>query len=289
LLTRVPAGGEYATDLPPALLLAGVGGGLSAPAAQIGVLSGVMHSMTGLASGLVETMREIGGAVGVAALSTVLVSRAGDIAGAANTADRGLAAANAFHDAFWLIFVVAVLGGLTAAIAFPRRTTQKIELVEPAPSHGSVVQNRREGLPEMRLGRVPATDGERCSFVSARVRPPRSGPDRSPKRARQTAIAGAVGQAGRATWAVVTVTMNFSASLSPDPSGCCSSARSSPPDLAVCPGRTAVLARVLILVAETLPILASRGGAVVSAAVLGIADGPAVVGPSRPGIVGVGR
>jgi hypothetical protein len=36
--------------------------------------------MTGLASGLVETMREIGGAVGVAAVSTVLVSRAGEIA-----------------------------------------------------------------------------------------------------------------------------------------------------------------------------------------------------------------
>jgi hypothetical protein len=50
--------------------------------------------MTGLASGLVETMREIGGAVGVAAVSTVLVSRAG---------------VNAFHAAFWVLFVVAAL------------------------------------------------------------------------------------------------------------------------------------------------------------------------------------
>jgi hypothetical protein len=40
--------------------------------------------MTGLASGLVETMREIGGAVGVAVVSTVLVSRAGEIAGEAD-------------------------------------------------------------------------------------------------------------------------------------------------------------------------------------------------------------
>ena len=75
LLTRVPAGGHFATDLLPALLLAGVAGGLSAPAIQIGALSGVTRSMTGLASGLVETMREIGGAIGVAAVSTVLVSR----------------------------------------------------------------------------------------------------------------------------------------------------------------------------------------------------------------------
>jgi EmrB/QacA subfamily drug resistance transporter len=138
LLTRVPAGGDYVTDLLPALLLAGVAGGLAAPAAQIGALSGVTHSMTGLASGLVETMREIGGAVGVAAVSTVLVSRAGEIAGAADPAARGLAAANAFHAAFWVIFVVAALGALTAAIAFPRRTTQEIEL-EPAPSHVSIV------------------------------------------------------------------------------------------------------------------------------------------------------
>jgi EmrB/QacA subfamily drug resistance transporter len=138
LLTRVPAGGDYATDLLPALVLVGVGGGLSAPAAQIGALSGVTHSMTGLASGLVETMREVGGAVGVAAVSTILVSRAGGIAGAANPAARGLAATNAFHSAFWVMFVLAALGALTAAIAFPRRTTQKIEL-EPALSHGSIV------------------------------------------------------------------------------------------------------------------------------------------------------
>ncbi len=134
LLTRVPAGGDYATDLLPALLLAGVAGGLAAPAAQIGALSGVTHSMTGLASGLVETMREIGGAVGVAAVSTILVSRAGEIGGTGDPAARELAAANAFHVAFWVIFAVAALGALTAAIAFPRRTTQAIE-----PAHVSIV------------------------------------------------------------------------------------------------------------------------------------------------------
>jgi hypothetical protein len=74
--------------------------------------------MTGLASGLFETMREIGGAIGVAAVSTVLVSRTG---------------LNAFHAAFWVIFAVAALGALTAAIGFPRRTTQQAG-PEPDPS-----------------------------------------------------------------------------------------------------------------------------------------------------------
>jgi len=133
LLTRVPAGGHFATDLLPALLLAGVAGGLSAPAIQIGALSGVTRSMTGLASGLVETMREIAGAIGVAAVSTVLVSRAGPFAGGAGQAARALGTADAFHAAYWVIFAFAVMGALTAAIAFPWHATRK---TGPAPRRG---------------------------------------------------------------------------------------------------------------------------------------------------------
>ena len=131
LLTRIPAGGDFlARGSSQHCSLAGVAGGMAAPAAQIGALSGVTQSMTGLASGLVETMREIGGAVGVAAVSTVLISRAG---------------VNAFHAAFWVIFAVAALGALTAAIAFPRRTTRQIE-PEPAPPNVSMVPEPTERL-----------------------------------------------------------------------------------------------------------------------------------------------
>ena len=45
---------------------------------------------------------------------------------------------NAFHAAFWVIFAIAALGALTAAIGFPRRTTQEIDS-EPAPSDVSIV------------------------------------------------------------------------------------------------------------------------------------------------------
>jgi EmrB/QacA subfamily drug resistance transporter len=138
LLTRVPAGAHYATDLLPALILAGLAGGISAPAIQIGALSGVPHSMTGLAGGLVETLREIGGGVVVAVVATVLVSRAGTRAGAASSAADRLAAVNAFHTAFWVMLIVAALGALTAAIAFPRSTTQQAGL-EPALSPDSIV------------------------------------------------------------------------------------------------------------------------------------------------------
>jgi EmrB/QacA subfamily drug resistance transporter len=138
LLTRVPAGAHYATDLLPALILAGLAGGISAPAIQIGALSGVPHSMTGLAGGLVETLREIGGGVVVAVVATVLVSRAGTRTSAASSAAHRLAAVNAFHTAFWVMLIVAALGALTAAIAFPRSTTQQAGL-EPALSPDSIV------------------------------------------------------------------------------------------------------------------------------------------------------
>jgi EmrB/QacA subfamily drug resistance transporter len=144
LMTRVPVGGDYVTDLLPALLLAGIGGGMAAPAVQIGALSGVTNSMTGLASGLVETLREIGGAVGVAAVSTILVSRAGEIAGAVDPVARGLAAANAFHAAFWVMFVMAVLGAVTAAIAFSRPTTHEFDFEQAAPSQIPIVPEPTE-------------------------------------------------------------------------------------------------------------------------------------------------
>jgi EmrB/QacA subfamily drug resistance transporter len=112
LLTRVPAGGSYVTDLLPALLLTGVAGGLAAPAAQIGALSGVAEQMTGVASGLLETVREVGAVLGVAAVSTVLTSRTDS------------SAIHAFHSAYWVIVVTGTVGALVAALVFPRQPQQ---------------------------------------------------------------------------------------------------------------------------------------------------------------------
>jgi EmrB/QacA subfamily drug resistance transporter len=106
-LARVPADADYVTDLLPAFLLAGVAIGLCAPSAQIGALSGVTDSTSGLVSGLVETMREIGGAAGIAAVSTVLVSRPG---------------VDGFRAAFVVICIASALGALIAGVAFQRRT-----------------------------------------------------------------------------------------------------------------------------------------------------------------------
>jgi MFS family permease len=131
-LTRVPPGAGYVTDLLPALLLLGVGIGLCAPTVQIAALSGVEGGAEGLASGLVETMREIGGAVGIAAVSTALVS------GSGRTVALG-----GFHAAFLISVLLAVLGVLVAAIAFPRVSRRPLLIsrkgAEPAGSPAAVL------------------------------------------------------------------------------------------------------------------------------------------------------
>ncbi len=108
-MARTPADAGYLADLLPAFLLAGVGFGFCEPAVQLGALSGVAPSDAGLASGLVQTMCEIGGAAGVAAVSTVLVAGSG---------------LDGFHAAFGFIALLALLGVLTAAVTFARSGRQ---------------------------------------------------------------------------------------------------------------------------------------------------------------------
>src|SRR3954462_11814621 len=65
-MTRAPVDGEYAIDLLPAMLVLGVGGGLAFPALMTLAMSSATPEDSGLASGLVNTTQQNGGAVGVA-------------------------------------------------------------------------------------------------------------------------------------------------------------------------------------------------------------------------------
>jgi hypothetical protein len=119
-LMRVPSDAKYLTDLLPAFTLVGIAIGLTGPSVQVGALSGVAGSAAGLASGLVETMRQIGGVVGIATVTTVLVTRTNSALQSASPAARQAAALEGFQSAFTLIAAVAILGALVAAIGFPR-------------------------------------------------------------------------------------------------------------------------------------------------------------------------
>ncbi|MDP9317668.1 MAG: hypothetical protein M3O94_01070, partial [Actinomycetota bacterium] len=75
LLTRTPVDGSYVADILPATVLLGIGAGLSFPALMMLAMSGATSSDSGLASGLVNTTLQVGGAVGLAVLATLSASR----------------------------------------------------------------------------------------------------------------------------------------------------------------------------------------------------------------------
>ena len=72
--TQVSVGGSYVRDLLPGFLIIGVGIGFSFVPISIAALAGVKPSEAGLASGLINTSQQIGGALGIAALSTIATS-----------------------------------------------------------------------------------------------------------------------------------------------------------------------------------------------------------------------
>jgi EmrB/QacA subfamily drug resistance transporter len=75
LFSRAPVDASYWIDIAPVQLLLGAGAGLSFPALMTLAMSGATPSDAGLASGLVNTTVQVGGAVGLAVLATLATSR----------------------------------------------------------------------------------------------------------------------------------------------------------------------------------------------------------------------
>jgi MFS family permease len=109
LLTGAPVGGDYVTDLLPALVLLGVGAGVAFPALVTLAMSGATAEDSGLASGLVNTTQQVGGALGLAVLATLSTSRSNHL-----LAD-GESAASALTGGYHLAFAIGA-GLVVAAI-----------------------------------------------------------------------------------------------------------------------------------------------------------------------------
>ncbi|MFL5940870.1 MAG: DHA2 family efflux MFS transporter permease subunit, partial [Gaiellaceae bacterium] len=88
--TQVSVGGSYLGDLLPGFLLIGFGIGFSFVPISIAALAGVQAAEAGLASGLINTSQQIGGALGLAVLSTIATSRIDSLMEAAHGAKGAL-------------------------------------------------------------------------------------------------------------------------------------------------------------------------------------------------------
>jgi len=75
LFAQTPVVATYATDILPAMVLIGLGAGLGFPSLMTLAMSGATPSDSGLASGLVNTSVQVGGAIGLAVLATLASQR----------------------------------------------------------------------------------------------------------------------------------------------------------------------------------------------------------------------
>jgi EmrB/QacA subfamily drug resistance transporter len=130
--TQVSVGGSYLGDLLPGFLLIAVGLGFSFVPISIAALAGTKPSEAGLASGLINTSQQVGGALGIAVLSTVATTATNDATASGVAVPQALT--DGFHAAFWVGVIVAGLG-IAASLALVRgRDLTEAPAIEPVPA-----------------------------------------------------------------------------------------------------------------------------------------------------------
>jgi len=110
--TQVSPGGSYWTDLFPGFLVIGLGMPFCFVPITIAALAGTKPDEAGLASGLINTSQQIGGAVGIAVLSTIAVSTSTDALSAGDS--QPVALTDGFVNAFWAGTAIAFVGVLVS-------------------------------------------------------------------------------------------------------------------------------------------------------------------------------
>jgi EmrB/QacA subfamily drug resistance transporter len=122
LLARTPVDANYAIDIAPAMVALGLGAGLAFPSLMTLAMSGATPSDSGLASGLVNTSAQVGGAIGLALLATLATERT------ENMLSDGESTASALTSGYHIAYLVGA-GAVLLASAIALRT-----LRSPAPA-----------------------------------------------------------------------------------------------------------------------------------------------------------
>jgi EmrB/QacA subfamily drug resistance transporter len=134
LFTRAPVDGNYLVYVLPVLVLLGTGVGICFPALMTIAMSGATRADAGLASGLVNTSAQVGGALGLAVLATLSTSRSDSLEAAGHSTASALT--SGYHLAFWV-----AAGLVVAAIAVAATVIQ--------PEHKAAEQFADEKSEEM--------------------------------------------------------------------------------------------------------------------------------------------
>src|SRR5207244_13086051 len=119
---QAPAAGHFWAHLAAPFFVAGAGTAFSFIPVTIGGLAGVGEHEAGLASGLVNTTQQLGGALGVAVSSTVATSHFNGLLHAGDSTHQALA--GGFQWAFWVCGTIA-LAAIPVALLVVRRTERE--------------------------------------------------------------------------------------------------------------------------------------------------------------------
>jgi MFS family permease len=133
LYARLPVDGHYFWDVFPAFLLSGIGLALAFVPMQIAALTGVQPAEAGAASGLINTSQQIGGAVGLAAATTIATTFTTHYvhAHAGASAFGGPALTHGFEIAFYVLAALAAVGAVVAAAFIESKPGEpQVEAVE---------------------------------------------------------------------------------------------------------------------------------------------------------------
>jgi hypothetical protein len=133
---QVSVGGSYLVDLLPGMLLVAVGLGLAFVSVTIAATNGVEEHEAGLASGLINTAQQVGGALGLAVLAAVATARTDAVAGGVQPGRTGqlVALTEGFQAAFLTGAGIALAGVLAALLLIRRQDSRQAIGAQAAPA-----------------------------------------------------------------------------------------------------------------------------------------------------------
>src|SRR5438876_3216349 len=128
--TRIPVDGHYWPDLLPAYLGFALGLAFAFVPVTIAALAQVAPREAGLASGLINTSQQIGGAIGIAIVTTIFRTKAKDL----GFTPQGFV--TGYQDAFWALIALALIGAVAAFMLL--RGVRREDVVEQEPAEVAV-------------------------------------------------------------------------------------------------------------------------------------------------------
>ena len=135
LFTQAPVDGSYLTHVLPTLLLLGAGIGICFPALMTIAMSGATQRDAGLASGLVNTSAQVGGAIGLAVLATLSATRTSHLLAQGHS--HASALTGGYHLAFWIAAGLVVAAIVVALTVLQPEERAEAEVVTEAPQSGA--------------------------------------------------------------------------------------------------------------------------------------------------------